>query len=112
MAQEVIAKGNNLRISPKKLALIADLVRGKNAHKAIETLKFTQKKGAKLVNEVLNQGIANAKNNFGMDTQNLIIKEIFVNKGLDYKRGRPVARGRYFQIIKRGSNLTIKLKQK
>lgn len=106
------AKLNNIRISPKKLTLVAALVRGMGANRAIENLDFVNKKGAKSVKKVLVSALNNAKNNFGANVNDLIIKEIYVTEAPTYKRGKAVSRGRYFQILKRGSNLNVTLANK
>ena len=95
------------RISPKKLNLIAELVRGKKAQNAMEILKYTPKKSAKILEKALKSAVANATNNFKQDMENLYIKEIVVSKAPTYKRWQPVSRGRVHPILKRNSHLKI-----
>lgn len=101
------ATARTLRITPKKLNLIADLVRNKDAVEALQILKFAPKKGAKLLNKVLSSAVANATNNFKQDEKSLYIKEILVGKAPSYKRWLPVSRGRVHPIIKRNAHITI-----
>jgi large subunit ribosomal protein L22 len=99
----------NARISPKKMNLIAGLVRGKKAQEALAQLKFTPKKGAELLYKVIHSAISNATNNFKQKKENLIIKSILVTKGMTYKRGIPVSRGRYHPILKRNSHVVVEV---
>jgi len=97
----------NSRISPKKAALIADLVRNKKVTEALDLLKFTPKKGAKIMTKVIKSAAANAENNFKQDRKTLYISEIRVNKGLNYRRSVPISRGRIHPILKRNSNIWV-----
>jgi large subunit ribosomal protein L22 len=99
----------NARMSPRKVSLIADLVRGKKATTALTLLKFSPQKGAALLYETVKSAVANAQKNFKQNPENLIIKEIKVGKSLNYKRFMPVSRGRAHPIIKRGSNIHVYL---
>jgi len=104
---EVIAKSDFLRISPRKLNLVAQSIKGLKAAYALEVLKNLNKKAADLLILTLKQGIGNAVNNFNLDKESLVIKKIEVGKGPILKRGRPVARGQWHPILKRTSNLKI-----
>jgi large subunit ribosomal protein L22 len=104
---KAIAK--NIRISPKKANLVAGLVRNTNALKALNILKFTPKKGAKILYKVLHSAIANAENNFKQDKDSLIVKEIVVTEGPTMKRSVPVSRGRVHPILKRTSHITVQV---
>lgn len=99
----------NARISPKKMNLVAGMVRGMNVRMALAQLKFTPKKGAQILAKVIASAAANAKNNFDLEEENLIIKEIRANKGVTYKRGMPVSRGRQHPILKRNTNLSVEV---
>ena len=105
----VTAKLNNLRISPRKVRLVADMVRGKNANNAQSVLFFCIKKGALPVKKLLDSAIANAKNNFQMDEKDLFISLITVDEGRILKRWRARARGRSCRIEKKTSNITLGL---
>jgi len=104
---EIIAKSDFLRISPRKLNLVAQTIKGLKAVFALEVLKNLNKKAANLLVLTLRQGIGNAVNNFNLDKESLVIKKIEVGKGPILKRGQPVARGRWHPILKRTSNLKI-----
>jgi large subunit ribosomal protein L22 len=97
------------RISPKKANLVAQLVRLKKATEAIDILKFTPKKAAKILKKVIESAIANAENNNKQIKDNLYIKEIIVTEGPTYKRSLPISRGRVHPILKRTSHITAKL---
>lgn len=99
----------NARISPKKMNLVAGLVRGKKANDALAQLKFTPKKGAELLYKVLHSAMSNATNNFKQKKEELYIKSILVTKGMTYKRGIPVSRGRYHPILKRNCHVVIEV---
>ncbi len=94
-------------LSPQKLRLVADQVRGMPVDKAINILAFSEKKGAVIVKKVLESAIANAENNDGADIDELKISAIQVNQGPTMKRLRPRARGRADRILKRTSHLTV-----
>ena len=106
-AIEASATAKRLRISPRKLRLVADQVRGQPVDKAIEMLNFSTKKGAPLVRKVLDSAIANAENNQGADIDELIVATIYVNQSITMKRVRPRARGRADRILKRTSHVTV-----
>ena len=94
-------------ISPQKLRLVADQVRGLPVEKAINLLAFSNKKAAVIVKKVLESAIANAENNDGADIDELNVSAIQVNQAPTMKRLRPRARGRADRILKRSSHLTV-----
>lgn len=94
-------------LSPQKLRLVADQIRGMSVDRAINLLTFSDKKGAVIVKKVLESAIANAENNDGADVDELKVSGIQVNQGPTMKRLRPRARGRADRIIKRTSHLTV-----
>jgi len=104
---EIIAKSDFIRISPRKLNLVAQTIRGLRVGYALEVLKNLNKKAAQPLILTLKQGIGNAVNNFKLDKENLVIKKVEVGKGPILKRGRPVARGQWHPILKRTSRLRI-----
>ena len=104
---EARAVGKYIRISPQKVRLVADVVRGMNADKAITTLKFMPKKGAGILRQVIESAVANATQDDGVDVDNLFIKTITVDGGPSLKRIRPRAMGRATKIIKRTSHITV-----
>ena len=107
-----IAKDKAIRVSPLKLNNLVKLIHNQKVDKAINQLKFSQKRISKSVLKVLNAAIANAENNNQMDIDYLYVKETYVGKGLSMKRFRPRAKGRASKIIKPFSRLTIILEEK
>jgi len=105
----VIAKLNYLRITPRKVRLVADLIRGKSTEEAQTILSFTVKKAAAPLLKLLKSAIANAKNQFQLDESNLYISKILVDEGPKYKRWMPRARGMASEIQKKTSHITIVL---
>ena len=107
-----VAKDNTIRVSPLKLANITRLIVNLKASKAINQLKFSQKRISMHVLKVLNAAIANAENNKQLDIDNLFVKEAYVGKSLSMKRFRPRAKGRASSIVKPFSKLTIVLEER
>ena len=103
----VQAKDNAVRVSPLKLNSVIKLIVNKKVDKAVNQLKFSQKRISLSVLKVLNAAISNAENNNQMDIDSLYVKEAFVGKGLSMKRFRPRAKGRASRIVKPFSKLTI-----
>ena len=106
------AKDNSIRVSPLKLNNLVKLILNQKVDKAINQLKFSQKRISLSVLKVLNSAISNAENNNQMDIDSLYVKEAYVGKGLSMKRFRPRAKGRASRIIKPFSKLTIILEEK
>ena len=109
---QVTAKLKYLRIAPRKLRLVADLIRGKDVLKALAELTFLTKRGANPFLKLLESAIANAKNNFQLDEKDLYLAKVLVDEGPKLKRWRPRARGQAFPIQKKTSHLLIVLEQK
>ena len=107
-----VAKDNTIRVSPLKLGSITRLIVNLKASKAINQLKFSQKRISKHVLKVLNAAIANAENNKQLDIDNLFVREAYVGKSLSMKRFRPRAKGRASSIVKPFSKLTIVLEER
>jgi large subunit ribosomal protein L22 len=103
----VIAKLKYLRMAPRKVRLVVDLVRGKKAKEAENILSFTTKRAANVVLKLLRQAVANAKNNFRLDESDLYISKIIVNEGPKLKRFMPRARGSAYEIQKKTSHIEI-----
>ena len=95
------------RISAQKVRLVADQVRGQTAEKAVNLLKFSDKKAAAVIRKVLESAIANAENNQGADIDELRITTIMVDEGPTLKRFMARAKGRGTQIFKRTSHITV-----
>ena len=107
-----IARDNTIRTSQLKLANIARLIVNQRVNKAVEQLKFSNKRVSQSVLKVLNSAIANAENNKQLDIDNLYVKEAYVGKSLSMKRFRPRAKGRASSILKPFSKLTIILEER
>lgn len=108
---EVKANLKHLRIAPRKTRLVAGLIRGLDVNKAINQLKFANKKSAEPILKLLNSAIANAVNNYDLDKNNLTIKEIRVEDGKTLKRWMPKAHGRATVVRKRMSHIYIILSE-
>lgn len=104
---EVAARLKFVRISPLKARLVADLVRGLKVAKALDILKYTNKKSAKLIHKLLLSAIANAEHNEGADVDELKVSKIFVDQGPVLKRMMPRAKGRGNQIHKPTAHITV-----
>ena len=107
-----IARDNTIRTSQLKLANITRLIVNQRVNKAVEQLKFSNKRVSQNVLKVLNSAIANAENNKQLDIDNLYVKEAYVGKSLSMKRFRPRAKGRASSILKPFSKLTIILEER
>lgn len=108
---EIKAHLNHLRISPRKVKLAADVVRGLNVMDAEVQLKNLVKRSSDPLRKLLKSAVANAENNFKLSNSNLFVSKIFVNEGATLKRWMPRAMGRATQILKRTSNITIVLSE-
>jgi len=108
---EAQAKTRLIRISPQKLNLVAQLIRGKKVSSALADLQFSRKRIAKDVKKTLESAIANAENNHSLDVDDLIVAEAHVGKAFVMKRFSPRARGRVGRIEKPFSHLTIVVRQ-
>ncbi|NLK72025.1 MAG: 50S ribosomal protein L22 [Clostridiales bacterium] len=110
MEAKAIAK--YVRISPRKMKPITDLVRGKDASEALAILKFTPNKGAKVLEKVISSAVANAENNHDMNVEKLFVSEVFANQGPTMKRWRAGSQGRASTILKRSSHVGVVLKER
>jgi large subunit ribosomal protein L22 len=108
---EAKAMSKMLRISPQKLNLVAQLIRGKKVATALADLEFSRKRIAKDVRKCLESAIANAENNHDLDVDDLVVAEAHVGKALVIKRFTPRGRGRVGRIFKPFSHLTIVVRQ-
>jgi large subunit ribosomal protein L22 len=106
---DVKVKLNNLRISPRKVRQVIDLIRGKTVPQAQAMLSFTTNSPAKHILKLLNSGVATAKNDLHLDDSKLFVSKITVDEGIKLKRWHPMSRGRAYPIIKRSSHITIVL---
>jgi len=108
---EAKAVARNLRVSPQKLNLVAQLIRGKTAANALADLEFSRKRIAKEVRKCLESAIANAENNHDLDVDDLVVHQAFVGKSMVLKRFHARARGRGARILKPFANLTIVVRE-
>ncbi len=104
---EAKAVAKHVRISPLKVGYICDEIRGKQVDEALALLKFTPKKGARILEKVLASAVANAENNLNLDRDTLIVKNAYANDGPTMKRFRPKAKGMAYPILKRTSHIGV-----
>lgn len=101
-----------VRIAPRKVRIVMNLIRGKDIADAFAILKFTPKRGATLIEKVLKSAVANAENNFDMDADKLFVSTCFVDQGPTIKRYHPRSRGQAFSILKHTSHITVVVSEK
>ena len=106
------AKATYIRIAPRKVQIVLDLIRNQPADKALAILKYTPKAACEPLEKLLKSAIANAENNHNMDVDRLYVAEANVGQGPTLKRIRPRAQGRAYRIEKRMSNITIVLDER
>ena len=101
------AIARTVRIAPRKVRLVVDLIRGKQVGEAVAILRHTPKAASPVVEKVLKSAVANAEHNYDLDINNLVVSEVFVDEGPTLKRFRPRAQGRASSINKRTSHITL-----
>jgi large subunit ribosomal protein L22 len=111
-ATQTRARAKYIRIAPRKVRLVVDLIRGKRVAEAFAILKLTPKKASPVVEKVLKSAVANAQNNHNMDVNRLYVKEAYVDPGPTLKRFHPRAQGRAYSIMKRTSHITVVVAEK
>jgi len=109
---EARAEHKFARISPRKVSIVCDLIRGKDVKTAQAIMQHTPKAASELMIKVLKSAVANAENNFNMDPDKLYVSQTFANPGPILKRGMPRAQGRMYRINKRTSHITIVVAEK
>jgi large subunit ribosomal protein L22 len=109
---EVRAIERHIRMSPQKVRLVLDVVRGKSVSDALVILQFLPQRAAGPVAKAVKSAAANAENNFSMDPDDLVISRTSADEGRTLKRWRPRARGRVNQILKRSSHITVVVAEK
>lgn len=109
---EVKASSRTVRISPRKVRIVIDLVRGKSVSEALTLLKFIPKRASEPIAKVIMSAAANAEHNFNLNKENLVVSQAFVDQGPTMKRFHPRQRGQAFPILKRTSHITILVKEK
>ena len=110
MEARAIAK--YVRMSPMKVGVVLDLIRGKNVNEAFAILQYTPTEAAVVINKVLKSAVANAENNHDLNVENLYVAETFVGAGPTLKRFRPMDHGKAFRINKRTSHITVVVKER
>ena len=106
---ETSAKLRSVRMPAQKARQTADLIRGKHVEKALDILRFSQTKGARIFHKVLESAIANAEHNDGADIDELVVSTVYVDEGATMKRFRARAKGRGNRILKRTCHITVKV---
>jgi large subunit ribosomal protein L22 len=109
---EAKAVAKYIRIAPRKIRVVMDLIRGKNIGEAFAILKYTPKVGADVIEKVLKSAVANAEHNNDMNVDNLFISAAYVDQGPTLKRIHPRSRGQAFKILKRSSHVTVVVKER
>ena len=109
---EATAKAKYIRISPRKVQIVCELIRGKDAKHAAAILRATPKAASEPLIKLLKSACANAENNFEMDPDNLYVSECLVTAGPILKRGQPRAHGRMYRINKRTSHISLTVAEK
>jgi len=109
---EARAVAKYIRVSPRKMKFVCNMVRGKNVDEALAILKFYPSKGAKILEKVVKSATANAENNFDMDRDKLFVSEAYANQGPTLKRWRPRAKGSAYKILKRSSHVGAVIKER
>ena len=112
MIMNIQAIAKNVRVSPRKVRLVADAIRNMSVIDAMYLLQAQDKIAAKPLAKTLKSAVANAVNNAKLDSANLVVSSIMINQGQAYKRFRPSTRGRIHPYKKRGSNITIVVTEK
>ncbi|MGI2329608.1 50S ribosomal protein L22 [Planococcus sp. YIM B11945] len=106
------AVARTVRIAPRKVRLVVDLIRGKQIGEAVAILNHTPKAASIVVEKLLKSAAANAEHNYEMDINNLVVSQVFVDEGPTLKRFRPRAMGRASAINKRTSHITLVVSEK
>ena len=110
MEGKAIAK--YVRMSPIKVGEVTDLIRGKDVKEAFAILEYTPREAAVAIKKVLKSAVANAENNFALNSDNLYVSDVFVGQGPTLKRFRPMDHGKAFKILKKTSNITVIVKER
>ena len=111
-AKEAKSIAKHIRIAPRKVRIVMDLIRGKNVGEAFAILKFTPKVGSEVIEKVLKSAVANAEHNYDMNADKLYVSAAYVDQGPTLKRIHPRSRGQAFKILKRSSHVTVVVKER
>ena len=110
--EEAKAYVKYVRIAPRKLRIVINLIRGKAVNEAFAILKYTPKVGSEVIEKVLRSAVANAEHNFDMNVDKLIVSRACIDLGPTMKRIHPRSRGQAFKILKRSSHVTVAVAEK
>lgn len=110
--RQAMAKAKNVRIAPRKVRVVADLIRGKDVQDALALLSFTPKRAAQVVGKVVKSAAANAENNLDLNPDQLYVAQAYVDVGPTLKRWHPRQRGQAFEIKKRSSHVTVVVRER
>lgn len=105
--QQAKAVARYVRIAPRKVRVVMDLIRGKNVREALAILRFTPKVASGVIEKVLKSAVANAEHNYDMNGDDLYVAACYVDQGPTLKRIHPRSRGQAFKILKRSSHVTV-----
>jgi large subunit ribosomal protein L22 len=115
-AFEITAKARFLPISSRKVRLVVDAVRGKQANEALDTLRFMPQRAAEPVYKLIESAVANAEQNFGLEVDELVVSRIYADEGPRHRKaphgGRFAGRGRFRPIVRRSSHITVVLAER
>ena len=109
---EVKATAKYIRIAPRKIRIVMNLIRAKSIREAFAILKFTPKVGSEVIEKVLRSAVANAEHNNDMDVEKMFVSSCSVDQGPTLKRIHPRSRGQAFKILKRSSHVTVAVSEK
>jgi large subunit ribosomal protein L22 len=110
--KQALAKATNVRIAPRKVRVVVDLVRGKGVQEALAILSFVPKRASGVVGGVIKSAAANAEHNLDLNPDRLFVSQAFVDVGPTLKRFQPRQRGQAFQIKKRSSHVTVVVRER
>lgn len=109
---EVKAIAKYIRTAPRKLRLVADMIRGKKASEASALLHFTPKRAAETLGKVLKSAVANAQNNSNLDPEKLVVSQVYIDQGPMLKRWIPRSKGRATSVFKYSSHITLAVRER
>lgn len=109
---EARAIARHIRIAPRKVRIVIDLIRGKNVNEAFAILKHTPKVASEVLQKVLKSAVANAEHNYDMNTDKLYVSTAYADQGPTLKRIHPRSRGQAFKILKRTSHIVLEVKER
>jgi large subunit ribosomal protein L22 len=109
---EARATAKYIRIAPRKVRIVLNLIRGKSIDEALAVLRFTPKRASRVIEKVLRSAVANAENNLDLSAGDLYVAKVFADEGPTLKRFHPRQRGQVFPILKRSSHVTVVVRER